>query len=202
MTDEQPRSSTYLERRDASGFSFVALEGKELAVGSSAENALVVDEPTVSRLHAVFERIAGGWTVRDLGSRNGTFVDGQRIVTSHALRDGQEVRIGGTTFTFHTPRVNHPSTRAAEAPPDLTPRERDVLRALCRPLAAGDIFTEPASLARIAAELSVTDEAVKQHLRNLYAKFGLHDAADQRRRVRLANEAIRRGAIGLGELRG
>jgi DNA-binding CsgD family transcriptional regulator len=201
MSDEGHRRTTYLERRDASGFTFVPLEGKEVSAGSSPENALVVDDPTVSRLHAVFERIAGGWTVRDLGSRNGTFVDGQRIVGSRALRDGDEVRVGDTTLVFHAPRVDHPSTRAAEPPPDLTPRERDVLRALCRPLASGDVFTEPASLARIAAELSVTDEAVKQHLRNLYAKFGLHDAGDQRRRVRLANEAIRRGAVGLGELR-
>lgn len=201
MSGDSPRGSTYLERRDASGFSFVPLEGKEIAVGSGSENTIVVDEPTVSQLHAVIERIAGGWTVRDLGSRNGTFVNGQRITGSYALRDGDEMRVGDTSLTYHTPRIDRPSTRAAEPPPDLTPRERDVLRALCRPLASGDVFTEPASLAKIAAELSVTDEAVKQHLRNLYAKFGLHDAADQRRRVRLANEAIRRGAIGLGELR-
>ena len=83
--------------------------------------------------------------------------------------------------------------------PDVTRRERDVLVALCLPLAEGDVFTEPASIREIAARLVVTDAAVKQHLQHLYDKFDLHDA--DRRRVRLANEALRRGAVTLGELR-
>ena len=51
-----------------------------------------------------------------------------------------------------------------------------------------------------AAMLVVSEAAVKQHLVNLYAKFGVQDAATHRR-SRLANEAIRRAAITLSELR-
>jgi hypothetical protein len=81
-----------------------------------------------------------------------------------------------------------------ETPPELTRRERDVLVALCRPALGGDVFTEPASVHEIAAALVVTDAAVKQHLLHLYDKFGIAETGE-RRRVRLAKEAIRRGAV-------
>jgi tetratricopeptide (TPR) repeat protein len=80
--------------------------------------------------------------------------------------------------------------------PELTRRERDVLAALCRPVTSGDVFAEAASVHEIAQELVVTDAAVKQHLLHLYDKFGIA-AGGGRRRVELAKEAIRRGAVGL-----
>jgi class 3 adenylate cyclase len=83
-------------------------------------------------------------------------------------------------------------------PPELTRRERDVLLALCRPALDFDVFTEPASVREIALSLVVTEAAVKQHLLHLYDKFGITETAD-RRRVRLAREAIRRGAVALAD---
>ena len=75
-----------------------------------------------------------------------------------------------------------------------------MLVVLCRPLLARDLFTEPASIREIAAELVVSEAAVKQHLANLYDKFAL--GADlTHRRTRLANDAIRRGAVTLADLR-
>ena len=71
--------------------------------------------------------------------------------------------------------------------------------ALCQPLLDGDPFTEPASTRVIAAELVVSDAAVKQHLANLFEKFGIADG--ERRRVRLANAALSTGAVSLGDLR-
>ena len=75
-----------------------------------------------------------------------------------------------------------------------------MLVALCRPLLDRDMFTEPASTRVIAEELVITQAAVKQHLANLYDKFGVA-ADDSDRRSRLANEALRRGAVSLTELR-
>ena len=57
-----------------------------------------------------------------------------------------------------------------------------------------EAFTEPASTRRIAEALVVSDAAVKQHLLRLYDKFGIYGDGE-RRRVRLANEAVRRGAV-------
>ena len=74
-----------------------------------------------------------------------------------------------------------------------------MLLALCRPLLDRDMFTEPASTRAIADELVITQAAVKQHLANLYDKFGV-PAGDSNRRARLANEALRRGAVSLSQL--
>ncbi|MGH8682826.1 MAG: hypothetical protein ACREVP_15115, partial [Burkholderiales bacterium] len=78
--------------------------------------------------------------------------------------------------------------------PELTRRERDVLAALCRPLARGAAFTEPASIHDVADALGVSEAAVKQHLAHLYDKFGIFEG-DERRRVRLANVALGEGAV-------
>ena len=75
-----------------------------------------------------------------------------------------------------------------------------MLLALCRPLLTGDAFTEPASIRAIAAELVVSEAAVKQHLSRLYVKFDV-GAQGERKRVQLANAAVARGAVKLGDLR-
>jgi len=110
--------------------------------------------------------------------------------------------VGQTRLVFRDPlSAAAAATEVEAAPPVLTTRERDVLVALCRPLLARDMFTEPASTRAIAEELVITQAAVKQHLVNLYDKFGV-PTGDPNRRARLANEALRRGAISLTELRG
>ncbi len=106
---------------------------------------------------------------------------------------------GRLRLLFRAP-VQGKETAAIAQPPPVTPRERDVLLALCRPLLTGDAFTEPASIRAIAAELVVSEAAVKQHLSRLYVKFDV-GAQGERRRVQLANAAVARGAVKLGDLR-
>jgi pSer/pThr/pTyr-binding forkhead associated (FHA) protein len=180
----------------------VSLEGDRVSVGKGETNDVVLGhDATASRLHAVLERYAGGWSIRDLGSHNGTFVNGTGVIGEQALHNGDEIRIGSTKLAFKTsPATTDAPTKAAEPPPELTRRERDVLVALCRPKLSGDAFTEPASVKEIATALCVTEDAVKQHLSNLYAKFGIF-AGPGTRRVRLAAEAMRRGAVSLADLR-
>lgn len=60
---------------------------------------LALDHPTVSLRHAVVIRAGEHLTVRDLGSTNGTFVDGKRVQGTLALRDNALVRVGPFTFT-------------------------------------------------------------------------------------------------------
>jgi len=170
-----------------------------MTVGTLESNDVVVDAEGVSRVHAVLERFGHAWCVRDLGSRNGTFVNGGRIIGERALHSGDEIVLGRLRLLFHGPTHGTATAAVAEAP-RLTARERDVLLALCRPLLMGDAFTEPASIRAIAAELVVSEAAVKQHLSRLYGKFdvGTHG---ERRRVQLANAAIARGAVTLGDLR-
>jgi pSer/pThr/pTyr-binding forkhead associated (FHA) protein len=178
------------------------LEADRTTVGKAAENDVSLeDDTTASHLHAVLERFAAGWCVTDLGSSNGTWVNGERIWSSRRLRHGDEIRVGQTRLIFRDPlSAGGAQTEAGDAPPSLTTRECDVLLALCRPLLARDIFTEPASTRAIADELVITQAAVKQHLANLYDKFGVA-SGDSHRRARLANEALRRGAVSLTQLR-
>ena len=63
------------------------------------------------------------------------------------------------------------------------------------------MFTEPASTRSIADAMVNSQAAVKQHLANLYDKFEVGEEQSHRR-TRLANEAIRRGAVSLADLRG
>jgi len=83
--------------------------------------------------------------------------------------------------------------------PDLTRRERDVLLALFTGHVPDEVFVEPATTHEIATVLHVTDAAVKQHLVNLYNKFALTLQAE-RTRARLANEALRRGAVSVADI--
>ena len=84
-------------------------------------------------------------------------------------------------------------TGSASRPmPELTRRERDVLAALCRPLASELPVAMPASVREIAAELVVTEAAVKQHLLNLYDKLEIPEGTESRR-LALAREAVLRG---------
>jgi DNA-binding CsgD family transcriptional regulator len=192
--------SSYVEVWGRAGRELRALDAERVTVGTLESNDVVLDADGVSRVHAVFERFGDTWCVRDLGSRNGTFVNGGRIVGEQALHSGDEIVLGRLRLLFHGP-ARGTETAAIAQPPPLTPRERDVLVALCRPLLTGDVFTEPASIRAIATELVVSEAAVKQHLSRLYAKFDL-GAGGERRRVQLANAAVARGAVKLGDLRG
>jgi pSer/pThr/pTyr-binding forkhead associated (FHA) protein len=197
--------SAYLELWRPSGVEPVVLEGDRVTLGAEDSNRVcLADDGTVSRLHAVVENYGSGWAVRDLGSRNGTYINGRRVLGEQALHPGDELRIGKTRLIFrdHDAPVRKgrgTQVLAVDPSPELTRRERDVLHALCRPLASTDAFSQPASIRAIAKELVVSDAAVKQHLLRLYDKFGLTDRSENRR-IRLANEAIARGMITLGEL--
>ena len=191
--------SSYVEVWGRNGRELRALDSERMTVGTLESNDVVVDAEGVSRVHAVFERFGDAWCVRDLGSRNGTFVNGGRIVGERALHSGDEIVLGRLRLLFRGP-ARGKETAAIAQPPHVTPRERDVLIALCRPLLTGDAFTEPASIRAIAAELVVSEAAVKQHLSRLYVKFDV-GAHGERRRVQLANAAVARGGVRLGDLR-
>ena len=69
------------------------------SVGRSEENAIVVRDPNVSRKHARFERLENGFVVEDLGSTNGTLLDGAPI-DRERIESGDELTFGGITARF------------------------------------------------------------------------------------------------------
>ena len=199
--------SSHLEVWKPSGRELVALTGPRVTLGKAPTNAVSLEhDQTVSRLHAILENHGSAWSIRDLGSRNGTFINGEKIDAERVLRSGDELRLGKCRLVFQQMRQSDEPLDeatmvpdAAQLPPRLTRREVDVLMVLCRPLVSDDPFPEPVSVRRMAGELYVTEAAVKQHLQNLYDKFSIPTEGD--RRVRLANEALRRGAVTIAQLR-
>jgi hypothetical protein len=200
--------SSHLEVWKPSGRELIALSGQRVTVGKASTNVVSLEhDTTVSRVHAVLENFGQAWSVRDVGSRNGTYVNGEKIDAERILRSGDELRVGSSRLVFWKTREadEAPAEEKTETarnilgPPRLTPRELEVLKVLCRPLVSDDPFPEPASVRRMALELFVTEAAVKQHLQHLYDKFAIHTEGD--RRVRLANEAIRRRAVTRAMLR-
>lgn len=192
--------SSYLEVWTGAGREVRPLDSARATVGTDASNNISVQIPSLSGVHAVFEQFGSAWCVRDLGSLNGTLVNGKRILSEYTLRDGDEVLLGKLRIVFHGTSAGPRRTQAVDPPPGLTMREKDVLLALCRPLLGGDAFTEPSSIRAIAEALVVSEAAVKQHLARLYDKFGIIEGGE-RRRVQLANAALARGAVALGDLR-
>jgi pSer/pThr/pTyr-binding forkhead associated (FHA) protein len=80
------------------GQTFHPPEGKTL-IGRSPECQIFLDDVTVSRRHAELERAGESFTIRDLGSLNGTYVNRRRI-ESTVLQDDDEVQIGKYRLTF------------------------------------------------------------------------------------------------------
>src|SRR6266540_3712690 len=131
-----PNTGPYVEVHRRAGREVVVLTGRRIVLGRDLDSDVALtDDSAVSRVHAMLERVGSGWCVRDLGSANGTIVNGKRIWAEHRLRAGDEIRVGRSLLVYQD-RASAPgsATEGIEAPPGLTARERDVLVALCRPL--------------------------------------------------------------------
>jgi FHA domain-containing protein/zinc ribbon protein len=74
-------------------------DGETSLIGRSPECDIFLDDVTVSRKHAELSRAGERWTIRDLGSLNGTFVNRKRIETAE-LEDDDELQIGKYRLTF------------------------------------------------------------------------------------------------------
>jgi pSer/pThr/pTyr-binding forkhead associated (FHA) protein len=201
--DAERTGQPFLLYRDGGGKQRLFFFGPgvaQVSVGrrESADVALDWDEE-VSRLHARFELVKEDWTVVDDGlSRNGTFVNGERLSGRRRLSDGDSLRVGGTTMTFRASRIEEKATVVARDAPlgvDLSATQRRVLIALCRPYKHGSSFASPATNQQIADELFLSVDAVKTHLRLLFAKFGIEQLPQNQKRLALVERAFHAGVV-------
>lgn len=162
--------------------------------GDGARIDLSWDEE-VSRLHGVLEPIAGEWVLSDDGlSRNGSFVNGERVIGKRRLRDDDELRIGRTLLRFRTVEGTLPGTAPSSrlGAVQLTGAQQRVLIALCRPAARG-AYSLPASNQQIADELVLSVNTVKTHMRRLAAAFGVSELPKNQQRARIVELALEAG---------
>ncbi len=88
--------------RDPSGREH-PLHGNLNRLGRAVENEIVIVDKRVSREHAVIRREGRRFLLEDLGSTNGTFLNGERLQSAIPLRDGDQIEVGEVTFIFHDP---------------------------------------------------------------------------------------------------
>ena len=181
-----------------------AKERVTLGRRTSADVPLPWDEE-VSRLHAELVRSGDDWTVTDDGlSLNGSFVNGEPVRGRCRLKDGDALRIGATVLVFRNPRDGESSATLPSAElrkvVSLTPSQKRVLVALCRPFKESTMFATPPTNDQIAGELFLSVDAVKKHLRTLFEKFGVEHLPQNEKRARLVERAFAGGFISEREL--
>jgi len=173
-----------------------------ITVGRSERADVAIDwDGEVSRLHAEIECAAGEWIVMDDGlSRNGTFVNGQRIAGRRRLRDGDAIRLGATVILFRNPASAPAATLRGSVGvtrEQLSETQRRVLAALCRPYEDSSHLASPASNQQISDEIHLSLDAVKANLRAMYQLFGVARLPQNQKRAQLAERAITWGLAGV-----
>lgn len=89
------------------------LERSEIAIGKAPHNQIILDDSTVSASHAIVNLNSSGYSILDLASRNGTWVNGVRLSNrSHLLRHGDRIQIGQTVLTLRIPEQRQPEESA------------------------------------------------------------------------------------------
>ncbi len=205
--EAERRGKPFLICRDHAGERLLTLEAEveRVTVGRGDEVDVTFDDEQVSRLHAEVERIAGEWTVSDDGlSRNGSFLNGERVSGRRRLGDGDVLTFGDSEVIFRAP-IPPPGDATVAAPDrpepaELTQTQRKVLIALCRPFRDGSAYATPATNQQVADEVFLSLDAVKGHLRTLFEKFAVGDLPQNQKRVRLVELALKSGAISMRDL--
>jgi pSer/pThr/pTyr-binding forkhead associated (FHA) protein len=186
---------------------FCPLEGRtSLTIGrSSGTDIRLAWDERVSRVHAGLELVGHDWTLVDDGlSRNGTFLNGDRLTGRRRLRDGDTFVLGSTSFRFRqTGRPTTQLTKVGEqlvTSASLSPTQRQIVTALCRPYKHDDPYATPASNQQIADELFLSVDAVKTQLRLMFQKFQIEDLPQNQKRVKLVERVLGLGLLSRRDL--
>lgn len=200
---DAPQSEARLFFRDGLGPQTFVLPdaAARLTIGREEGSDIHISwDGEVSRLHAELERVGADWVLADEGlSRNGTYVNGERLAGRRRLRDGDILMVGVTTLTFRGSGLP-PSTETRVGDEvvtvlALTTTQRSVIDALCRPYLMGAPYATPATNQQIADEIYLSVDAVKTHLRTLFHKFGVEGLPQNQKRTKLVELAFRSGLV-------
>jgi hypothetical protein len=172
---------------------------------SSGCDVRITWDERVSRVHAQLDRVGEHWTVVDDGlSRNGTFLNGERVNGRRRLYDGDTLLLGGTSFSFRDVRVGTSQLTTVQAEvltvSSLSATQRLILTALCRPYKQENPYATPASNLQVAGELFLSVDAVKTHMRTLFQKFHIEDLPQNQKRAKLVERAFAFGIVSRRDL--
>lgn len=165
----------------------IRIEQGEGTLGRREDNAYVIPDPRVSRVHAEIRQEAGAVIVTDLGSSAGTKVNGEKIAGPTVVKHGDRVAFGPVGCVFEDPAMaaeGEDATVVFEVPtletgPHLSPRQQQVL----------ELMADGMTNSEIGEELGVTERTVKAYAQELYDKLGV------RNRAGAVAEAARHGML-------
>jgi pSer/pThr/pTyr-binding forkhead associated (FHA) protein len=153
----------------------IRIEHDVATIGRRDDNAYVIPDARVSRIHAELRKEGNAVIVTDLGSSSGTKVNGEPINGPAVIRHGDRVSFGPVTATFEDPAAAaqpEDATMVFEMPkietgPHLSPRQQQVLERMA----------EGMTNAQIGEELGVTERTVKAYAQELYDKLWVRNRA-------------------------
>ena len=153
----------------------IRLDQDVATLGRRTDNAYVVPDPRVSRVHAEFRKEAGAVIITDLGSAGGTRINGNEITGPSVVNHGDKVSFGPVTAQFEdqaTASKGEDDTQVLEVPkvetgPHLSPRQQQVL----------ELMAEGMTNSEIGDQLGVTERTVKAYAQELYDKLGVRNRA-------------------------
>ncbi len=194
----------FLHWRDGEGGQQILLLGPDrprVTIGRRPQSDVPLTwDQEVSRAHALLEPVGEEWTLVDDGlSRNGSFVNGSRAHGRHRLHNRDRMCFGNTHVVYRAAAEDHGSestARAVDSPGaiPLSETQRKVLIALCRPVEESSTAI-PATNPQIAAEVFLSVDAVKAHLRILFERFGLGELPQNEKRSRLVSLVLSSGVL-------
>ena len=162
----------------------VTLDKDEMSVGRSSANDVVLNDPLVSRVHAILVRRGGTFTLDDLGSHNGTFLNEERLHGIRQIHHGDRLAVGKSRILYEDPtQMVDDATQIADpgvfAGATFTQRQVQVLRLMARGL----------SNKQIGERIFVSERTAKAYVSSIFEKLNV-----QKRAAAVAS-ALRLGLI-------
>jgi len=142
----------------------VEIDAATFVIGKRRTNNLILDRPNISREHCVILQRNGGYFLRDLGSRNGTFLNEQRVTADTRLRDGDRIHLGDFLIVFReeagipasttsTPAEGKPAASASGPAPAAVKPEPRLAEKPAAPVAEAPVTTEHAAVGAAPAKV-------------------------------------------------
>ncbi len=123
----EPVRAPFLKFEDGDGREIPLSSGNVWKIGRTEQNAIVLPDDMVSRNHAVIQELGDGeFYLIDMGSRNGSFVNGRRLTAPVALHDGDRLSFGEARMCFHNPAQVTAADAATGAVPEAPARGETV----------------------------------------------------------------------------
>ena len=124
LATDQPRASLVVRQGAQAGTTY-HITSAEALIGRDEETEIAVRDPEVSRKHARISWQSGNYFVEDLGSTNGTFLNGALVTSPQPLRSGDTIGMGQTLLVFQTEAnavtAQAPVAQAYSVPPPSSP---------------------------------------------------------------------------------